>query len=217
MLTKTQETELATLRGRIRPYMSGKRLLHTYAVEEEIGVLSRIYCPDDEFHLRIAGLLHDITKELKLPEHLAICHKFLIEYTDEEKLSPKIFHAKTAAGIIKEDFPEYSGILALESIRWHTTGRRGMTLQDCLLYLADWIEATRSFDACRELRRFFYDRLKNANTREEKEDLLLDTMIKSFDVTINLLIDEGQIINPNTIDARNYFIAQKSVAQMKGT
>lgn len=208
MLTEIQEAELAVIRGKIRQYMSDKRLWHTCAVEEEIGSLARIYCPDAEFELRVAGILHDITKELKTREQVALCHEFNIEYTEQELLSPKIFHAKTAIPVIKRDFPEYAKLHAVEAIRWHTTGRKEMNLYDKLLYLADWIEPTRTFNLCKELRDFFYNNIKSANSLEEKGKVLLDTLIKSFDMTINLLIDEGAIIHPDTLDARNYFIAE---------
>ena len=156
MLTEKNELKLNELRGRILPYMREKRLLHTYAVEEEIRVLSGIYCPDKEYYLRASALLHDITKELKLDAQLALCDEFNIEYTDSEKLSPKIFHAKTAPAVVKRDFSDFDLEEITTQIRWHTTGRRDMSLADCLLYLADWIEPTRTFGLCRELREFFY-------------------------------------------------------------
>ncbi len=209
MLTTTQESSLAELRGKIRLYMSGKRLLHTYAVEEEISSLAKIYCPDEEYPLRVAALLHDITKEKNLSEQLALCEKYGIGYTDEEKLSPKIFHAKTGEAVARADFPEYAELEAISSIGWHTTGRRGMTLFDELLYLADWIEATRTFPLCKELRAYFYDGLKIARTAEDKEKLLLETMIKALDMTIIGLIEDGQIVHSHTLEARNGLAAER--------
>ncbi len=208
MLTEIHESNLATLRGKIRSYMSGKRLLHTYAVEEEISSLAKIYCPEAEYELRAAALLHDITKELKLPEQLTLCEKNAIPYTEEETLTPKIFHAKTAVAVINADFPEYAALDAVKSIRWHTTGRRGMTLFDKLLYLADWIEATRTFEQCRELRAFFYNWFEKA---EDKEKHLLETMIKALDMTITDLIGDGNIIHPDTLDARNSLVSERKL------
>lgn len=206
MLTETQESALAELRDRIRSYMSGKRLLHTYAVEEEISSLSKVYCPEAEYELRVAALLHDITKEKKLPEQLELCESCGIGYTEEEKLSPKVFHAKTGEAVARADFPEYSELDAISSIQWHTTGRRGMTLYDKLLYLADWIEATRPFEQCRELRAFFYEGLK---TGEDKEKHLCETMIKALDMTIIGLMEEGQIVHPDTLEARNHLLCER--------
>lgn len=206
MLTEIRESSLAELRGKIRSYMSGKRLFHTYAVEEEISSLAKIYCPDEEYELRVAALLHDITKEKKLPEQLELCERYGISYSEEEKLSPKVFHAKTGEAVARADFPEYAELETVKSIRWHTTGRRSMTLSDKLLYLADWIEATRTFEQCRELRAFFYGGLKTA---EDKEKHLLETMIKALDMTIIGLIEEGQIVHPDTLEARNHLLSER--------
>ncbi len=209
MMTNNENERLDLLRQRIETYMSGKRLSHTYAVEREIKVLSGIYAPEDEFTLRSAALLHDITKELTLEKQLKLCDEFGIIYTDEEKLTPKIFHSRTAPAVITRDFPEYAGEVILNAVRWHTTGRAGMSLAEQLLFLADYIEDTRTFESCTALRKFFYDGLEKAKDREEQETLLCDTMVLSFDMTIKELLSDMSPIHADTIAARNSFVAQK--------
>ena len=92
----------------------------------------------------------------------------------------------------------------LSGIRWHTTGRDGMTVFEAIIYLADYIEETRTFPDCVELRDFFYD------GKERSGDGMLrhftETMIRSFDLTVGNLIAEGKQIDPDTIGARNYYI-----------
>ncbi len=209
MINEISEQSLAALRQRIRPYMSGKRLSHTYAVEREISVLSELYARENEFTLRAAALLHDITKELSLDEQLQLCDEFGIIYTREEALTPKIFHSRTAAAVIKRDFPEYASEEILSAIRWHTTGHAAMTLGEQLLFLADYIEDTRTFESCVKLRKFFYDGLTTAKSTEAKEEHLRDTMIFSFDLTIRELLCDEKPIHTDTVEARNYFICQK--------
>lgn len=209
MINETSEQSLAALRERICSYMSGKRLSHTYAVEREIAVLSELYAPTEEFTLRAAALLHDITKELSLDEQLKLCEEFGIIYTREETLTPKIFHSRTAAAVIKRDFPEYAKDDILSAIRWHTTGHAAMTTGEQLLFLADYIEDTRTFESCVELRKFFYDGLKAAEGAKAKEEHLRATMIFSFDLTIRELLCDRKPIHTDTVEARNYFICQK--------
>ena len=119
-------------------------------------------------------------------------------------MSPKLFHAKTAAELIKRDFPEFADDGIVEAVRYHTTGRRGMSHFEGLLYLADYIEETRKFEDCIELRRFFWDAVGEG--RDTLETIYVRTMIRSFDMTVGSLISENMPIDKDTIDARNYFL-----------
>ena len=209
MMTQTENRRLEELRSDICRYMSGKRLSHTYAVEREASVLAGIYAPDEEFSLRAAALLHDITKELDLEKQLQLCDRFGITYTDEEKLTPKILHSRTAPSVIEREFPEYSTRTVLNAVRWHTTGRAGMSLTEQILFLADYIEDTRTFDSCITLRRFFYEGLESAPDADSRAILLADTMILAFDMTVRELLECSAPIHAETVAARNSFIALK--------
>ncbi|MBQ4137590.1 MAG: nicotinate (nicotinamide) nucleotide adenylyltransferase, partial [Clostridia bacterium] len=54
---------LSNVRERVRTMMGKRRFLHTLGVEREINFLAGIYCPEKREKLRLAALLHDITKE----------------------------------------------------------------------------------------------------------------------------------------------------------
>jgi HD superfamily phosphohydrolase YqeK len=83
-----------------------------------------------------------------------------------------------------------------------------MTLFDALIYLADYIEKTRTFKDCVRLRRYFYKSLKKG--KDDKFEVLRKTLILSFDYTIKNLIEEGLPIDNNSNEVRNYFIANKN-------
>ena len=78
MITKQQTELLDRLCVAIRPYISPKRLAHTYSVEQEVTALCEIYAPEAEFGLRAAALLHDITKELPIEKQLQLCPYYLL-------------------------------------------------------------------------------------------------------------------------------------------
>ena len=221
MITQIQAERLAALRERIPAYINGKRLIHTLGVEREITSLSGIYMPEREFELRCAALLHDITKQLSLDEQLSLCDAFGIEYTERDKLTPKIFHAMTAVGVIRRDFPEFADEFVLSAVRYHTTGSAGMTLGEKLLYLADYIEDTRTFPDCVELRRHFYSALSDESAlgdavgRDDDLAVLNETLILSFDMTIRGLIEDGTPIARDTFEARNYLIEEKEFEKRK--
>ncbi len=205
-MEKFSEESICSLRERIRPYLKDKRYRHTLSVEKEAAILGGIYLPDRVPELRVSALLHDITKKLDLEEQLNICRDFDIIYTEFDLMAPKTFHAKTAAAIVSSEFPEYATDDVVAGVRWHTTGRDGMSLFESLIYLADYIEETRTFDDCVKLRKFFYKGLESGT---DKDKLLTDTMVLSFDMTIKVLIKEGAVVDNDTVSARNYFLHKR--------
>lgn len=191
----------------IKKYIGGKRYTHSLAVEKECESLASIFKLDkcDTERLTAAAYLHDITKELDLDAQLKLCDKYGIPYTDADCLAPKTFHAKTAAALARDKYPDIADDFVCGCIRWHTTGRAGMSLPESLLYLADYIEPTRTFDDCIKLREYFYSRLDGSDPAA----LLLDTLILSFDMTISDLISNGKLIDNDTIACRNSLLMKR--------
>ena len=74
-----------------------------------------------------------------------------------------------------------------------------MSFSEKIVYLADYIEPTRTFEDCVKLRDYFYSNI----TIRDKYDVLRQTLIKSFDMTIIDLIKQGELIHPDTVSARN--------------
>lgn len=52
----------------------------------------------DVHRAEVAGLLHDCTKKLSMPEQLALCEKYGIALDELEKKALKLLHAKTGCG-----------------------------------------------------------------------------------------------------------------------
>ena len=198
---------LAALREQVKEYLTEKRYAHTLAVEAEVTELSKLFLPEEEKRLRAAALLHDITKRLNLEKQLQLCQCFGIMVNNDEVKAPKLLHAKTAAALAQREFPAFADSRVLSGIRWHTTGRAGMTLFEAIVYLADYIESTRTFEDCVMLRRFFYEKMSSAKTVEDRMEVLRQTMVLSFDMTIRQLIAEGALVDRDTIDARNWFLS----------
>lgn len=213
MINEKEKLALASLRERVRTYMSERRLNHTYAVEREAAALCEIFAPEAEYTLRAAALLHDITKELPIEKQLQLCIASDIIYTKEELMTPKIFHSRTAPFVIRRDFGEFANDDVLNAVRWHTTGRANMTLGEQILFLADFIEDTRTFESCATLRKFFWDGIKNASDAAGRTLHLTDTMIYAFDITIRELCDEAKPIHADTVSARNSFLLKRRRAK----
>ena len=130
-----------------------KRLAHIRGCEEEAARLARRWGAD-EARMRQAAILHDCTKYLSLEEHLEICDRYGIELTPLERATDKLLHAKSGAAMAKYVFGMDDGIY--EAIFYHTTARADMSLEEKLLYIADYMEPCRNFPEVGELRRLAY-------------------------------------------------------------
>lgn len=213
-LTITEEN-LNTLRGIVISEMSEKRAVHTLAVEKMAERLGNIYAPDKINSLRAAALLHDLTKEKKIGEQLELCEQYSICVMPDDLCAPKTFHAKTAAAIVQNDseYDEYANCDVISAVRWHTTGRRGMSICEKIIYLADYIDDSRKFEDCVKLREYFWNGYSPELSESEKTDHLNDTLIMSYDMTIRNLLDEGKPVAKDTFDARNELVCERLKAK----
>ena len=208
------EEMLAELRIKATESMSEKRKTHTLAVEQMAVRIGVIYAPEKINVLRAAALLHDVTKELKLQEQLEMCEKYGISVSENDMFAPKTFHAKTAAALIESEFEAFADEEVVSAVRWHTTGREGMTVVEKIIYLADYIDDSRKFADCVKLRDFFWGKDISRMDEAEKEAHLRDTLIMSYDMTIGNLLDENSPVAKDTFDARNELICERLKANI---
>ncbi len=182
--------------------MSAKRFRHTLGVERAIVALGEIYLPDSIPALRVAALLHDITKECTVAQQIALMLESGSSLTQTDLASPKLLHARTGAYVAQKDFGGYVSADVLDAIRKHTTGARDMSCFASLLYLADYIEDTRTFPDCVKLRQMFWDGIQ-ASSPDCYLQHLHHILLVSYDMTLQLLLQEGDPISLETVDARN--------------
>ena len=201
---------LNTLRETIKGSISPKRFVHTVAVEEMVARLCALYCPEYTMQLRAAALLHDLTKELTPDAQEALCAAYDIPTDDLQRISPKTYHAKTAAARIVRDFSEFADPIIIDAVRWHTTGHAGMTLTEKLLYLADYIDESRTFSSCVLLRRYFFGAEPELMGGEERQKHLRATLLLSYELTLKDLLTDGAPIDEDTIRARNELLVESS-------
>ncbi len=202
------ETALDALRQSLRDTMSEKRYRHTVEVEKMAVRLGELYAPDCIETLRAAALLHDITKEYNKDHQLYLCATYGLAVSREDLYAPKTFHARTAAAKIPEAYPEFATEEVIGCVRWHTTGRRGWSLCEQLVYLADYIDLSRTFADCVRLRNYFFDAHPEQMSEGERLRHLYQTLILSFDMTIAALLEEGTPISPDSFEARNELVVR---------
>ena len=84
-----------------------------------------------------------------------------------------------------------------------------MSIAEKIIYLADYIDMSRTFEDCVKLRDFFFDFDFEMSDAEQKNAHLRDTLIMSYDLTIKGLLEDGKHINDTTFEARNFLILER--------
>lgn len=203
---KITENTLDMLRSDLSEHISEKRLSHSLAVEQEIFQLCKLFELSDTttMKLRAAAILHDITKQKNTEEQIVLCKEFNLRISNDDVRSPKVFHSLTGAYTAKKLYPEFIDRTIFNAIKYHTTGKENMSIEEKLLYLADYIEPTRDFPDCIKLREYFY------SASEFNSKHLFCTLLLSFDMTLANLTEEKCYIHPATIKARNGILYELS-------
>ncbi len=196
------------LREAVRQSMSERRFRHTAEVEKMAERIGEIYLPKKKNALRVAALLHDITKEKSAQEHFAILEEHGVPISDIERISVKTLHARTAAIVIATDekYKQYACSDVISAVRNHTVGAPDMSVFDMIIYLSDYIDESRTFEDCVTLRNYFWDKEPEKMSEDERTEHLWRTMVYSFDFTVAALLKKGSAISLDTINTRNALI-----------
>lgn len=179
------------LKENLKKLVDEKTYYHSIRVMEVAMVLGEIHGGDIE-KIRIAAILHDCRKNYKDIYLLKKGHEFdtiLDEYMEYNK---ELIHGPLGANLAKEEF-NIGDAEILDAIRYHTTGRKDMSIIEKIIYISDYIEPSRDFKGIEEVRKLAFTDL----------DL---SLILAMDKTIKFLIDKDMIIHPYTINARNYLM-----------
>lgn len=175
----------------IEERLSDYRYHHSLCVADAAKKLAVLYGADVH-KAEIAGILHDVMKESDLSEQLDVIEKAGMTITDFEKSCPKFYHqisgaayAKAVLGIEDDEI--------IDAIRYHTTGRSGMTLMDEIIYLADFISADRNYEDV--------DIMREKVEQGKAQGLLYAT---AYTIKINVI--KGSLLHPDTVNAYNWII-----------
>ena len=205
---KINKNDFDGLRELARSLVKEKRYAHILGVEQEAVKMAGIFGCDGNFikKIKAAALLHDITKEFDMQKQLEICGEYKIKLSGDDKKVPKSLHAKTGAYIAKLEFGADDAVF--NGIYNHTIGNASGApgLFDKIIYLADWIEPNRDYGDCCEVRDYFYSGIKAAANLSEKYIILDQTMLFSYNKSIEALIKDNLFIHRDAVKHRNALI-----------
>lgn len=172
------------LKNRLTP----KRYNHSLCVADEAVRLAEKYGGDVE-KAYLAGLLHDITKNATPQEHLHIFEEFGIMLNSVEKNAEKLWHAISGSAFIEHKLNICDSEI-ITAVRFHTTARKGMTLLEKLLYLADFTSADRDYD--------------DVDIMRQKVGISIQSALEyALSYTINDLVSQNKPLHIDTVEAYN--------------
>lgn len=137
-----KSSEIEKLQEEMAKELDGKRFWHTIGVAHTAASLAMRYNVDMDTAY-VTGLLHDCAKCISDKKKLSICKKNGIPVSDTEQMNPSLLHAKVGAFLAADKYHiEDSNML--DAIKYHTTGRPGMSDLEQIIYIADYIEPGRN-------------------------------------------------------------------------
>ncbi len=176
----------------LRSKLDDFRFEHSIAVAQKAAELAKLYGADTE-KAYFAGLLHDIQKNLTKDEQLQFFSASAIMLTDVEKTSPKVWHAISGARFIESEL-NVTDTDIINAVRYHTTGRAGMSLLEKIIYIADFTSCDRKYPDVDVLREIVANDLN-------------DALIYALRHTIVSLGSKTEPIHPDTLNAYNELLS----------
>lgn len=127
----------------VRQAVSPQRFAHVLRVRETAVRLARLYHQPMQ-KASVAAILHDCAKNMELPRLQLIARKARLPVDKRTMNSNALLHGLVGAHIARTRY-HVSDVHILNAIRYHTTGRAGMTMLELCLFVADAIEPGRDY------------------------------------------------------------------------
>ena len=188
MKTQTKDEQFIEI---IRTRLSEYRFHHSLCVAQEAQRLAQRYGADPALAYT-SGILHDIMKDTDFATQQQLLSQYGVELDAVEQRNTPLWHARSGEvflrhvlGVTEEEI--------LRAVRYHTTGRAGMTLLEQVLFVADFTSADRTYPDVDVMRRL-------------ADESLAKAMLYGVDYTIRNLMDGGRAVHPDTVALYNDII-----------
>lgn len=181
------DNNLFRLQSDLREALTPYRYRHVEGVVETAIELAR-QAGVDTYKAKTAAWLHDLAREWPNERLLQASEGIIVPQGFASV--PALLHGPIAAHLGQTNY----GIAdeeILDAVRYHTTGRPGMTELDLVLFVADAIEPSREYPGVEQIR-------EAADTNR-----LTVAARLSMENTIRFLMDTGKPLFAMTVMARN--------------
>ena len=172
------------IKNDLKENLTEYRYIHSLGVMEMAEELAKVYNVDVE-SARIAGLLHDIAKEMTKEESLEYVEKNNIAIDEVEKINVSLLHGKIGAHIAKTLYDVSEQIQ--KAIEYHTETSPNMDELAKIIYVSDKIER---------------------NRKSEKFDLD-GAVLFIIDASIEKLVKKEKLMHPTIVKTRNKLLMER--------
>ncbi len=172
----------------LRERLTERRFIHSLNVAESAKELAQIY-GYDEAKAYTAGLIHDCCKDTPAGLQLSYMLENKMPLTDMEISTAKLYHAMCGSMFIQKEFGIDDEEI-INAVRYHTTGRKNMSLLEKIVFIADFISEERDYNGVDVM-------------REKARRSLDEAIVEGLSFTIKDLIDAGRVVHTDTLDAYN--------------
>ncbi len=181
------EQFIAIIRSRLSDY----RFHHSLCVAQEAKRLAELYGADAD-KAYTAGVLHDIMKDTPKEAQRQIFADYAVDLDDVEKRSTTLWHARSGEVFLRHVLGVTDEEI-LSAVRYHTTGRAGMSLLEQVLFTADFTSADRDYPDVSVM-------------REYANQSLVKAIRYGVEYTIRDLIEQGRPVHPDTLAVYNEIV-----------
>lgn len=176
--------------------LSEKRKKHTYGVAETARRLANRYGASED-KAKSAALFHDMFRSA--PQEVLNMYVRQLELDGVYLDNANLAHGPIAAVIMERDYGIEDPDM-INAVRYHTTGRAGMSPLEKVLYLADAIEPGRAYPGVEQARKLAEESLDRA-------------CLFSMERSITYIRQRGLFLHQDTINARDHL---KEILEKKG-
>jgi predicted HD superfamily hydrolase involved in NAD metabolism len=162
---------------------------HSIATQELAAELADIYNVDRQKAV-IAGLLHDCARGLSNEELLSHADRYHIPLDHVQLSQPVLLHAPVGARLVQMELGITDNEI-LHAVAAHSTGSKGMSRLDKVLYVADSSEPNRDYPGVQHIR----DLASSGD--------LDGALLKAMEIKIRYVMGQKLVLHPLSMEAWN--------------
>ncbi|MDD4526825.1 MAG: bis(5'-nucleosyl)-tetraphosphatase (symmetrical) YqeK [Candidatus Margulisbacteria bacterium] len=179
------------LQEKLRKYLnSEERINHSVRVADLAVELAKIYKIDEQ-KAYVAGIFHDMAKEITFEKAIQITREYNYSLSESELLNNKLLHAPIGALLAQYELKIDDKDIIM-AIRWHTTGKAEMSILEKIIYLADISEPGRKHPELMQIQELAKQNINKA-------------MLLAVKFSLKKLIESERSIDPKSVECYNYF------------
>lgn len=180
-----------TMERKLQSSLSLKRYIHTMGVVEAALKMCDAY-GGDRLKVHTAALLHDCAKDYPDEMKRRFCKEFHVPVDEIMLSSIDLTHAFLGAEVARREY-KVDDEEILDAIRYHTTGRKNMTLTEKIVFIADYIEPNRKpFEGLEEARELAFHNI----------DITMKVILHD---TIAYVKKRDRPLHPLSVEAYEYY------------